>query len=242
MQSQGEEVSSKSTLTMLFTFPLFTHTPSRPGDTMARYFDPHDIMCEEQRVKVRFLQDVPWLGSLSLAGEDASSCLSTTGPADENCFMTAGAIVQMPLWMARALAATGVLQIIPVRQYGVRVRADLMADPLAVSLRDLCPYWYALGTKLATLLPNESLGRLMRSAFSGRLPLLARASFYAGKDAGTVDVDPHQMIFGGTTAGARQLLDHQEQIIYQRALDTRRDAAAWGAGEGQLIRPAYDDG
>lgn len=207
---------------------------------MARYFDPHDIMCEEQRVKVRFLQDVPWLGSLSLAGEDPSGP-SPTGSANDNCFMTAGTIVQMPLWMARALATTGVLQIIPARQYGVRVRADLVADPLAVSLRDLSPYWYALGSKLATLLPNESLGRLMRSAFSGRLPLLARASFYAGRGASTVDVDPHQMIFGGAATGGRQLLDHQEQLIYQEALAVRRDADTWGAGEGHLIRPAYSE-
>lgn len=206
---------------------------------MARYFDPHDMMCEEQRVKVRFVQDVPWLGSLSLSGED--SCVLATGSVSDTCFMTTGTIVQMPLWMARALAVTGVLQVVPARQYGVRVRADLVADPLAVSLRDLGPYWYALGAKLATLLPGESLGRLMRAAFAGRLALLARASFYAGANGGAIEVDPHQVIFGAVAGAGSQLLDHCEQTIYQEALAVRRDADAWSAGEGHLIRPVYSE-
>lgn len=183
---------------------------------MGDYFDIYDILCEEQRLKVRFTEQVPWSRLLSFT--DETNPLETTVPR--------GTVLQLPLWMARALCQAGVAVILPPRQFGGRVRADLAAGAESVNLRDLCPYWYALGIKVGQLLPAEGISRVLRVALAGRLDFMGRAVFAGSADGGGA-VDPHKTIFGrpGCMAG----LDHREQAIYAATVAARRDADGWAS-------------
>lgn len=185
------------------------------------YFDLHDILCEEQRVKVRFLQDTPWTHLLTLSDE--------TTVADTH--IAKGTVLEVPLWLARSLQAAAVLVVLPPRQFGSRVRADLAAGADAVSLRELSPYWYSLGAKMASLLPAEAIARTLRGALAGRLRLLARG-IYCPTDGAS---DPHKTVFG--VRGSAAALDHLEAAIYAATVAARKDADAWENRTDRLLRP-----
>lgn len=184
------------------------------------YFNVYDISCEEQRLKVRFTQDVPWSKLLSFT--DETNPLETIVPR--------GTVLQLPLWMARALHQAGVAVILPPRQFSGKVRADLAAGAESVNLRDLSPYWYSLGLKVAQLLPTENISRVLRAALGGRLEFMGRAIFasnlgMAEGGEGSSGGDPHKTIFG--RQGATAILDHMEQTIYMATVATRKDTDNW---------------
>jgi hypothetical protein len=186
------------------------------------YFDLHDILCEEQTVKLRFTQDVPWTSQLAFSDDTVST----------DTLIPRGTVLQMPLWLARSLHTTGLATILAPRQFSTRMRADLSADATAVNLRDLAVYWYRLGAKLAGILPAENIPRVMVAALAGRLVFLGRAIFAPSEKSS----DPHQTIFGGANGGLA-ILDHTEQGIYTATVTARKDTDGWASRSNALLKP-----
>ena len=171
-------------------------------------------------MRVRFLQDVPWTNLLQLFDE-----------VNEHAFIASGTVMQMPLWMARALTETGVLTILPARQYGVRVRADLAADATAVNLKDLSPCWYELGIKMSAMLPTEGIARTLRGAFAGRLPFIGRGVFMPSESPS----DPHKTVFGVQSSSS--ILERTERRIYAATIAAKKDVDGWYSRENNLLKP-----
>lgn len=189
------------------------------------YFSIADVLCDEQRVKVKFLENVKWSSSLDMSATDDN--LSTDG------IVAKGTILQIPLWMARALVESNTVLILPPRQFNTRVRSDLAADPSSVNIKDLSSHWYLLGAKLSPLIPTEGVARTMRIALTGRLPLLSKSIF---TPSNTMSEDPHKSVFGGTQ-GLTSTLDYTELSIYSATVAGRKDANAWSSRTNQQLLP-----
>lgn len=191
------------------------------------YFDLHEIICEEERVKVRFLQDVPWTPLLAISDENMISSHN----------ILRGTILQMPLWLARALHESGVAVVLPPRQFGTRVRADLAAEATAVNLRDLSRHWYSLGVKVGQILPSEGIARMLKGALAARLPLLGRALY--SSSATPLEANPYKTVFGGTRSATSSppSLDQWEEGIFAATLAARRDADAWSNRTSNVLKP-----
>lgn len=187
---------------------------------MEDYFDPHDILCEEQRVKIRFSHDVPWGGMRSLPEE-----LQIT-----DSLISKGTVLEVPLWMARPFLSSGVATILMPRQFGTRVRADLAAGADAVSLKDLSSYWYRFGMKTGRLLPNENISKLCKAALAGRLGFISKGVFSNGDRV----CDPHNSLHGAPNHGS--FLDFEEAIIFSETIASRKDCDQWLARNHTKLR------
>lgn len=186
-------------------------------------FDVQNLLCEEQRVKVRFLQNTPWTGVLALA-EDG----------EHDSFIAKGTVLMIPLWLARTLQEHGTIQILPPRQFGPRIRDDLIADAMTVNLHEISPYWYELGSKLSKLLPEEGIARMMRGTMVERMKLLARSTVSTdiinGK-MGDGGADPHKTIFG--VMGPMSRMDATEKTIYSACVKAKTDSERWLNGDDE---------
>lgn len=183
----------------------------------SNYYDVDDIIAETELVKVRFLKDTLWAGALDLSEE----------LNNDNSTINHGTVLQLPLWLARALAECGSVAILPPRQFGVRIRADLAAQADAVNLRELCPNWYRVGIKMGKLLPGEGISRMLKSALAGRLGYLSKAIFLPGHHEAAVANDPHQSIFG--VRSSTSILDNTEEEIFLQTMAAKKEADAWAA-------------
>lgn len=183
----------------------------------ADYYDIDDIISETELVKVRFLKDISWTGAFELSEELSNG----------NSTINNGTVLQLPLWLARALAECGSVTILPPRQFGVRIRADLAAQADAVNLHELCPNWYRLGIKVGKLLPGEGISRMMKGALAGRLGYLSKAIFLPGHQGSVTANDPHQTIFGARSSTS--ILDNTEEEIFLQTIAAKKEADAWAA-------------
>ncbi len=130
--------------------------------------------------------------------------------------------MEVPLWLAVQMQQILFVALLPPRQFSPRVRADLAADADAVNLRDLAPYWYDFGAKVAAAVGGAFCGatvRMMRSALGGRLAFIARSVYTRGAAGAS---DPHKTIFG--VAQSTAILDHAEAAIYEATVGAQRDA------------------
>lgn len=134
-----------------------------------------------------------------------------------------GTVVEVPLWLARTFMSSGVALLMAPRQFGTRVRADLAADAEAVSLKDLCPYWYRFGLKVSGLLPAENIARLGKAALSGRLGYLSKGVF---SSADRSSCDPHKTMFGGSGQNG-SVLDFTEMNILTETVTAKKDCDQW---------------
>lgn len=193
------------------------------------YFGLHDMLCLEERVKVRFLQDVPWTPLLAIADENMINSLT----------IPRGTVLQLPLWLARVLHEADVAVVLPPRPYGARVRADLAADATAVNLKDLSRHWYSLGVKVGQILPSEGIARMLKGALAGRLPLLGRAVY---SSALAFDGDPHKTVFGGSSGSSAcpSSLDRWEENIFAATVAARKDSDAWANRTSDTLKPISD--
>jgi GINS complex subunit 3 len=166
------------------------------------YFDPHDIVCGEQRIRVRFTRNVPW--SPTLTSEQPIS-----GQVDK------GSIMDLPIWLAEVLSQNHIVDILPSRPFGSRVTSDLEAGPEALNLRDLAQYYYRLGEKCSHLMPNEGIASLMKKAFISRIEFIGRPltmpSLSRHVSALSETADPHRAIFHGSGQTLLAKLDHEEE-------------------------------
>jgi len=188
-----------------------------------------NLLCEEQRVKVRFLQDAPWTGVLAL-----------TDDAEHDSFIAKGTVLMIPLWLARTLQEQGTLQILPPKQFGLRIRDNLIADATAVNLHEASPYWYELGGKLSRLLPEEGIARMMKGTMMERMTLLARGIISTDTTNGEVGdggSDPHKTIFGVT--GPMSRMDAMEKAIYSACVKAKKDSERWLNGGRHTLRPIH---
>lgn len=190
------------------------------------YFSLQDIMCEEQMVRVRFTSNVPWCDSLNLIDD-----INLT----DSSYISNGTITQMPFWMGRALREAGVAEILAVKQFSPRVRADLAAGADSVNLKDLSPYWYRFGIKASRILPTENITRVLRAALSGRLNLIGRGITSIPSSSSSVEQDPHKTVFG--SQGYSAIMDSTELEIFTASVGARKDVDAWSNRSNNLLGP-----
>lgn len=166
------------------------------------YFDPHDIVCGEQRIRVRFSRNVPW--SPVLTSEQPIS-----GRVEKGCIM------DLPIWLAEVLCESRIVDILPSRPFGSRVASDLEAGPEALNLHDLAQYYYRLGEKCSKRMPNEGIAGLMRKAFVSRIEFIGRPltmpSLSRHVSALSETADPHRAIFHGTGNTFLAKLEYEEE-------------------------------
>jgi hypothetical protein len=62
-----------------------------------------------------------------------------------------GTKLELPFWMAQALARRKHVIVDLPNVFGSRFKSTLIADPTVVNLADRCPYYYELGIKFAEL-------------------------------------------------------------------------------------------
>lgn len=118
------------------------------------YFDLDAILVEDERVPVTFRVGAHRLGHLD--------------PAAGTRDLSDGAQLELPHWLASALALKGMVSVELPRKYSQRVRSKLLADPTSLSLRDKSPHYHALGIKLSAQLGDAHLAATLRQALTGR--------------------------------------------------------------------------
>lgn len=224
---------------MSFPASISSTQPESPGIRSSivcdnyDYFDLNDILASEEKIKVRFNKNSLW------------STYFTDGEYDHhNKGMTSlhigeGTIFDVPLWLGIACSKTidSSLSILPPPQYGVRVRSDIKADPVALNLRDLSRYWYRLGMKIGIIFPEDSLSSLLSTAFGGRLSFITRSLFTSGPGVIVTagGADPHHTVFG--VSGPTAILDHDELLLYRKTSASKKDSDAWISKSNTILRP-----
>jgi len=105
------------------------------------YYDVDAILAEEERVPVVFRTESKGLGGLSAA--------SLTVDLD------AGSRVDLPLWLAPALAERLWVSIKAPKCFAKRFRNFLLSDPTVVNLREKSPNYYETGRRLVAFVDGN---------------------------------------------------------------------------------------
>ncbi|KAL3691586.1 hypothetical protein R1sor_005237 [Riccia sorocarpa] len=121
---------------------------------MANYYDLDDILMEEEYVTVHFKFEAKGLGVLD--------------PGSEHDDIEAGAVVDIPLWLAHDLCLRKFVSIKLPSFYNERIRKEIQADASCVDLGRYCPYFYELGLRLAPISPDPTLGSFLLYCLQGR--------------------------------------------------------------------------
>eukprot|EP01012_Entosiphon_sulcatum_P059023 TRINITY_DN8328_c0_g1_i1.p1 TRINITY_DN8328_c0_g1~~TRINITY_DN8328_c0_g1_i1.p1 ORF type:complete len:220 (+),score=45.40 TRINITY_DN8328_c0_g1_i1:70-660(+) len=135
--------------------------------------DPDDLLCEEESVRVvlkttafelGFLQNVD---DTDLEDPEAFENAFANPEADAEGVvqerkndLKVGTKLDVPLWLARELASRRYVSVQPGTQYQPSFNDKVKAGPLEVNLRRRYPYYYAAGTRIATVLPGAASQRL----------------------------------------------------------------------------------
>ncbi|KAL2622435.1 hypothetical protein R1flu_002640 [Riccia fluitans] len=111
------------------------------------YYDLDDILMEEEYVSVHFRFEAKGLGVLD--------------PGSEHDDIEAGAVVDIPLWLAHDLCLRKFITIKLPYFYNERIRKEIQADASCVDLGRWCPYFYEMGLRLAPISPDQTLGSFL---------------------------------------------------------------------------------
>eukprot|EP00727_Mastigamoeba_balamuthi_P006425 m51a1_g2402 hypothetical protein (206) ;mRNA; f:765464-766349 len=159
-----------------------------------QYNDPDDVLSDETMVPVTFNRECSRLGFIG----NSSHGTSDVAP---------GTRMQVPLWLASALAANGIVTIHQPAHYGARLRGMLTADPCALDLGTV-PYFYEVGSRLAELTADSELGRILVTS------ILSRSKRILDRSQNARDEDPsdytatltstERALFGSSYQGARE--------------------------------------
>lgn len=197
------------------------------------FFDLNDILAHEQKVKIRFNQSCLWSTHFTDGEFDHHNKGLTTLHIGE------GTIFDVPLWLALSCSKSidNSIIILPLPQYGNRVRSDIKADPIAINLRDLSKYWYRLGIRIGIIFPEESISKLLSQAFGGRLAFITRSLFTSGPGVTITAscIDPHQTVFG--VSGPTSILEHDELLLYKMTSSSKKDYDSWISKANTILRP-----
>ncbi len=117
------------------------------------YLDIDEILSEEERIPSIFLLDAINLGSLDLTNTFSD--------------LPAQSKVELPLWMIHILSEKNMIEIELPKQYGLRIREDILAGSIVVPLREYSFYYFQIGLRLSRLTHDNDLKKTLRIAITG---------------------------------------------------------------------------
>lgn len=103
----------------------------------SNYYDLDELLAEEERFPLNFMQDSKGLGFLD------STVQSADLPKDSK--------VELPIWLALPLAEHFFGTVDAPKCFAHRFRTYLLADPVVINLRERSPFYYESGLHLASL-------------------------------------------------------------------------------------------
>ncbi|CAH1365300.1 hypothetical protein MTP99_001580 [Tenebrio molitor] len=120
------------------------------------YYSIDDILATQERIPCKFLQDVPKLGKLN--------------PAVEEADLKSGTNLELPVWLALELTTTRQPIIAPdlPKFYKEAYREILKADPCAVDLHKFGLYFYELGSYAKQFDPRGDVAEILLHTFTLR--------------------------------------------------------------------------
>jgi hypothetical protein len=179
---------------------------------MSCYFSVDDILCEDERVPLRWVSKGVGVGHL-----DPSS-----GAHD----IEAGTTMDLPLWLAEELRYRDLIEVTLPTAYSRKSRDDIKADAAAARLREKSPFFYTVGLRLGRLLASgeeaaalaDDVHRVLADRAAG---ILERARSGLGQDV----------------SAYRGLLTDLEQKLFDVASAFTASKLAWRREEASFLRP-----
>jgi GINS complex subunit 3 len=138
--------------------------------------------------------------------------------------------IELPLWLAEPLheGRIGIVDLPP--SFSARVRDQLLADPTAVRLRDLSPFFYETGLRLADLCSGEDAQRLPSSI---KACLASRVSWIVSRAQASVGCDVSAFV---------DALTNLEQQLFWQGYQLVRDRLAWRKRKTGILRASGEGG
>lgn len=157
------------------------------------------LLAEEELVPCVMKIDGAGLGHMQAGSHDAD--------------LAKGADVQLPLWLALALAKKNMVTVNLPEQYGARVRQDLDAGAASIDLQLYSRNFFVVGLEVAKVTGDDGLRRDLRKAMSGeRYERLYDWSQHAGEGDVSEIVDK---------------LTHDEARLFDAGYRASTDVSAW---------------
>ncbi|XP_031286477.1 probable DNA replication complex GINS protein PSF3 [Pistacia vera] len=79
-----------------------------------------------------------------------------------------GAKVEQPFWLAQELCLRQAVSIIVPACFNQKTRREIQTDAANVDLRSRCPYLYKFGCKIAPMIGDRTIGKMLLSTFRMR--------------------------------------------------------------------------
>jgi GINS complex protein len=130
--------------------------------------------------------------------------------------------VELPLWLARALATRRAVQVQQPQHYGEHFREQLHAGPGAIDLREASPYYYQVGGIVARMMGDSQLENLLLDVFCGeRFKKLLDCSLNSANN----DI-----------AAYTRTLPASERKLFDAGYDTNDEYIKWKSRENMLLK------
>lgn len=127
------------------------------------YYDLDEILSEEIKIPITFIEDAINLGYLN-----------TTGISED---IKAGTQLELPYWLAIELYDKNLIEINYPNYYGDKYRQALRSDTVKINLRELCPYYFNIGKNIGLLLHDNLLIDLLRRVLCNKVILHFQKAF-----------------------------------------------------------------
>lgn len=179
---------------------------------MGSYFNVDDILCEDERVPLRWKSVALKVGHLD--------------PSSGSDDIEAGTTMDLPLWLAEELHSKDLIDVMLPTAYLQKSRDDIKADAAAARLREKSPFFYTVGPRLGRLLASgkdaEKLAEDVTHVLADRaVGILERARSGLGQDV----------------SAYRGLLTDLEQRLFDVASSFTASKLAWRREEASFLRP-----
>ncbi len=195
---------------------------------MSSYFNIDDIIAEDERAPLIWrskAEGIAWLDT-SLVGEDVKE----------------GQPMELPLWLAEDLKLKDFVEVTLPKAYTRKSRANVKADAVAAKLRELSPYFYSVGLRLAPLLRDHEEAKLLsqdvREVLADRAAgILQRARTGLGADVSSYRgklTDLEQQIFDAASAFTAAKLSWRREEAGMMRPPAAALGGMGGAGGGQV--------
>ncbi|TXG50127.1 hypothetical protein EZV62_026002 [Acer yangbiense] len=119
----------------------------------ANYYDIDDILAEEELVPVVFYK--------------SANGVKVDPTAEKDC-VEKGAKVELPFWLAQELYLRQAVSLSIPTCFNQNTRREIQADAACVDLKSRCPYFYEFGCKIAPLVGDRTIGKMLLSTFQMR--------------------------------------------------------------------------
>ncbi|KAF0682854.1 Aste57867_25041 [Aphanomyces stellatus] len=175
------------------------------------YYSVDELLAEEERVTCVFQAEAAGCGYMD--------------PSTEGDDILENTKLDLPLWLAAALARHGTVNVQVPTCLSARYRNVIKAGPSAANLRDMNPYFFELGKAVLPLLANETesqeIDDILRIGFGGE-----RYKQILDQSMNSYDED--------TTEFTRKLTEY-EKDLFQAGVNDAQDFLRWRERKNELI-------